>query len=105
MQIRKLIINMFKNGDQIGFRASWFNSLFSFFFIFIITITNSFVERGVKVASAAVAHIVATCCSSYKILRSVYTLNGVSHAEVAKSRADPEHITRCSIRKIWALIN
>ena len=56
------------------------------FFIFIITITISFVERGVRVA---VAHVVATCCSSYKILRSVYTLNGVSHAEVAKSRADP----------------
>ena len=32
-------------------------SLFSFFFIFIITITNSFVERGVKVASE-VAHVV-----------------------------------------------
>ena len=32
-------------------------SLFSFF-IFIITITNSFVERGGKVASAAVAHVV-----------------------------------------------
>ena len=70
-----------------------------FFFIFIITITYSFVERGLKVASAAVAHVVATCCSSYKILRSVYTLNGVSHAEVAKSRADPEPITRYSIRK------
>ena len=72
-----------------------------FFFFFL----NSFVERGVKVASAALAHVVATCCSSYKILRSVYTLNGVSHAEVAKSRADPEHITRCSIRKSRALIN
>ena len=58
--------------------------ILSFLFIFIITITNSFVERGVKVASAAVAHVVATCCSSYKILRSVYTLNGVLHAEVAK---------------------
>ena len=63
MQIRKLIINMFKNGDQIWFRAPWFNlsthfSLFFFFFVFIITITNSFVERGMKVASAAVAHVV-----------------------------------------------
>ena len=29
-----------------------------FFFIFIITTTHSFVERGVKVASAAVAHVV-----------------------------------------------
>ena len=51
----------------------------------------------------AVAHVVATCCSSYK--KSVYTLNGVSHAEVAKSRADPEPITRYSIRKSRALIN
>ena len=75
------------------------------FFIFIITITNSFVEREVKVASAAVAHVVSTCCSSYKILRSVYTLNGVSHAVVAKSRANPEPITRYSIRKSQALIN
>ena len=57
------------------------------------------------VASEAVAHVVATCCSSYKILRSVYTLNGVSHAEVAKSRADPKPITRYSIRKSRALIN
>ena len=32
-------------------------SLFCFFFVFIITITNSFVERGMKVASAAVAHV------------------------------------------------
>ena len=78
---------------------------FLFFFIFIITITKSFVERGVKVASAAVAHVVATCCSSYKILRSVYTLNGVSHAVVTKSRADPEPLTRYSIRKSRALIN
>ena len=35
-------------------------SIYSFlsflFFIFIITITNSFVERGMKVASASVAH-------------------------------------------------
>ena len=30
---------------------------------------------------------------SYKILRSVYSLNGVSHAVVTKSRADPEPIT------------
>ena len=83
--------------------ASWFNSLF--FSFFMITITNSFVERGVKVALAAVAHVVATCCSSYKILRSVYTLNGVSHAEVAKSRADPKPITQYSIRKSRVLIN
>ena len=78
--------------------------ILSFPFFLIITITNSFVERGVKGASAAVAHVVATCCSS-KMLRSVYTLNGVSHAEVAKSRADPEPITRYSIRKNRALIN
>ena len=78
---------------------------FLFFFIFIITITNSFVERAVKVASAAVAHVVATCCSSHKILRSVHTLNGESHAEVTKSRADSEPITRYSIRKRRALIN
>ena len=62
MQIKKLIINMFKNGDQILFCAPCFNlsthfSLF-FFFIFIITITYSFVERGMKVAPAAVAHAV-----------------------------------------------
>ena len=68
--------------------------ILSFLFIFIITITNSFVERGVKVASTAVAHVVGTCYSSYKILRSVYTLNGVSHAEVTKSRAYPEPITQ-----------
>ena len=78
---------------------------FLFFFIFIITITDSFVESGVKVASTAVAHVVATCCSSYKILRLVYTLNDVSHAEVAKSRADPEPVTQYSILKSRALIN
>ena len=44
MQIRKLILNMFNNAD--------------FFFIFIKPIANSFVERVVKVASAAVAHLV-----------------------------------------------
>ena len=33
-------------------------SLFFFFFFFIITIANSFVERGVKVASAAVVQLV-----------------------------------------------
>ena len=32
--------------------------LISLFFVFIITITYSFVERGMKVASAAVAHVV-----------------------------------------------
>ena len=62
MQIRKMIINMFKNGDQIRFRASWFSlsTHFSLFFIFffIITIANSFVERGVKVESAAVVQVV-----------------------------------------------
>ena len=64
MQTRMLIINMFKNGDQILFRASWFNihvsTHFSLFFIFffITTIANSFVEGGVKVASAAVVQVV-----------------------------------------------
>ena len=107
MQTRKLIINMFKNGDQILFRVSWFNlyvsTHFSLFFIFffIITIANSFVERGVKVASAAVVQVVVV----NKILRSGYTLNGVSHAVVTKSRADPEPIMRYSIRKSLATIN
>ena len=73
-------------------------SLFSFFFIFIITITSSFVERGGKVAS--VAHLVVVI-----LLRSVYSLNGVSHAVVTKPRADPEPITRYSIRKSRAPMN
>ena len=67
MQIRKLIINMFKNGDQIQMYDSAHRgliymylliSLFSTFFFFIITIANYFVERGVKVASAAVMQVV-----------------------------------------------
>ena len=58
MQIRKLIINMFKNGDQIWFPASFYSFLSFLFFIFITTIANSFVERGVKVASAAVVSVV-----------------------------------------------
>ena len=56
MQIRNLIISLFKNGDQIGFRASWFN-LFSFFF-FNIIIANSFVGRGGNAASAVVLPVV-----------------------------------------------
>ena len=43
--------------------------------------------------------------SSYKILRSVYTLNGVSHAGVTKPRADTEPIRRYSIRKSRAPMN
>ena len=47
-------------------------SLFSFLFIFIITIANSFVERVVKVASAAVAHVVGVIkklrsCGSHQV--------------------------------------
>ena len=60
MQIRKLIINVFKNGDQV-FHASWFNlsTQFSLFFIFFFIINiASFVERGGKVASAAVVQVV-----------------------------------------------
>ena len=52
-------------------------------------------------ASAAVVQV---CSSSYKILRSGYTPNGVSHAVVTKSRADPEPIMRYSIRKSRAPI-
>ena len=59
-----------------------------FFFFFIITIANLFVERGGKVALAAMVPVVVV---SLRILRSV------SHAVVTKSRVDPKPITRYSI--------
>ena len=55
MQIRKLIINMFKNGDQ---HRGLIYLLISLFFFFIITIPYSFVERGGKVTSTAVVPVV-----------------------------------------------
>ena len=53
-------------------------------FFFNITITNSFVQREGNAASATVLPVVVVI----KILRSVYSLSGVSHAVVTKSRAD-----------------
>ena len=52
-------------------------------FFFNITIANSFVQmRECSISNSAASS------SSYKILRSVYSLSGVSHAVVTKSRAD-----------------
>ena len=61
MQIRKLIINLFKNGDQIySTHHGLIYLLISLFELsfFNITIAYSFVERGGIVASAAVLPVV-----------------------------------------------
>ena len=62
MQIRKLIINMYKmviryDSAHRGL-IYLLIPLFSSFSFFIITIANSFVERGVTVASAPVVQVV-----------------------------------------------
>ena len=90
---RKLIItcNLFKNCDQIWFCLIY--SLISLFSVFsIITIANSFVERG---GSGGASY----CSSSYKILRSVYTLSGVSNAVSPSKELIMEPITSRALTK------
>ena len=101
MQIKKLIINMFKNGHQIDSTHRGLNyliiSLFFFHFNDRLFICRKRSESSISSSGAS--------SRSYKTLRSVYILNGVSHAVVTKSRADPEPIMRYSIRKSRVPIN